>query len=149
MSLGSETGSRIQVPQFLVILLFAREQSADALQSFHRLGTHAVLQVNLRLENEIFEHGWLRFLDAAFLDRGLCRRASHLLQAVGDGIKKLRVNLIAQHLQSRGMARFVGINFCSAVQWLARFPVLTLGKVKLEELDQGAAVFMFTGGGIE
>ena len=119
--LRHHAGIHVQRPQFLVAILFPRKQLLDPLQPLHRLRAHAVLQKNLCLQHEVFEHGRFVFAVRAggFIIGLALRRRAHLDRrgkAVGDSAVAVGVNLAAQHLQALLVPGLIGIDLGGGIE---------------------------------
>ena len=140
-------------PQLLVALLLAREQPGDPLQALDGPMLQPVLLENLGLQDQVFQDIAFRFTVGTL--PSLLRRCfgrSHwscsvgsLLEAGGNRLVTMRVQLPAQPLQALAVPGIVGVHVHQAVQGVSRLDVLFGIRVQVKELalcgaEQGVVV---------
>ena len=146
---GRHTGIVVEGAQLLVALILAGEELLDALQALHRARAHGVLEKDLRLQHQVFQHGGLALGFGAGCGGRLFAGLDDRAEAVGDGVEAVGIDLAAQHLQALLVAALVGIDFGGAVETVAGLEEVAGGVVELEEPEQGVAIVVLAVGGVE
>ena len=138
---------QIQLLQILIAFFLAGKEFLNALQAFNRLGAHAVLHQDFRLQHQVLQGGGAQ--RRPFGLGGFGRRLRHAGKARGDDLVTVFIDLAAQHFQTLLVAGLVGIHIRGAIQAFGGLGIVAHAAVQIKKLEQSLAIVAFPIGGIE
>ena len=146
-AMRSHARSQVQLLQILIAFFFARKEFLNALQAFDRLGAHAVLHQDFRLQHQVLQGSGAQRRPFGL---GRFRRSlRHAGKARGDDLETVFVNLAAQHFQTLLVAGLVGVHVSGAIQAFGGFGIVAHAAMQIEKLEQSLAIVAFPIGGVE